>query len=65
MDETKKLLKSFDVKMDPEEASKLQEKTEVSDVSTQLENFSDKGYPQPQNECCFLRLMRRKFGVFQ
>ena len=36
-----------------------------SDVSSQLENFSDKGYPQPQNECCFLRLMRKKLGVFQ
>ena len=32
MDETEKLLKSFDIKMDPEEASKLQEKTEVSFV---------------------------------
>ena len=30
MDETEKLLKSFDIGMDPEEASKLQEKTEVS-----------------------------------
>jgi len=110
MDQTEKLLKSFDIKMDPEEASKLQEKTEIkceeraryaakverinrlgkdlageidqpshdaiqdelqpfnarwSDVSSQLENFSDKGYPQPQNECCFLRIMRKKFGVFQ
>ena len=36
-----------------------------SDVSSQLETFSDKGYPQPNNECCFLRVMRRKFGVFQ
>lgn len=36
-----------------------------SDVSAQLENFSDKGYPQPKNECCFLRIMRRKFGAFQ
>lgn len=35
-----------------------------SDVSGQLETYSDKGYPQ-QNECCFLRIMRRKFGVFQ
>ena len=30
MDETEKLLKSFDIGMDPEEASKSQEKTEVS-----------------------------------
>ena len=30
MDDTEKLLKSFSVGMDPEEASKLQEKTEVS-----------------------------------
>lgn len=29
MDDTEKLLKSFSVGMDPEEASKLQEKTEV------------------------------------
>lgn len=29
MDETEKLLKSFSVGMDPEEATKLQEKTEV------------------------------------
>jgi len=29
MDETEKLLKSFSVGMEPEEASKLQEKTEV------------------------------------
>lgn len=110
MDDTEKLLKSFNVGMDPEEASKVQEKTEIkceersryaakvdrinrlgkdlageidepshdaiqdelepfnarwSDVSSQLENFSDKGYPQPPNECCFVRLMRRKFGVFQ
>ena len=36
-----------------------------SDVSSQLENFSDKGYPQPGSECCLLRIMRRKFGVFQ
>jgi len=33
MDETEKLLKSFAAKMDPEEASKLQEKTEVSFVT--------------------------------
>ncbi|XP_020615403.1 dystonin-like isoform X2 [Orbicella faveolata] len=110
MDETEKLLKSFSVGMEPEEATKLQEKTEIkceersryaakvdrinqlgkdlageidqpshdaiqeelqpfnarwSDVSSQLENFSDKGYPQPGSECCFLRIMRRKFGVFQ
>ena len=31
MDETEKLLKSFNVGMDPEEASKLQEKSEVSE----------------------------------
>ena len=30
MDDTEKLLKSFNVGMDPEEASKVQEKTEVS-----------------------------------
>ena len=30
MDDTEKLLKSFNVGMDPEEATKLQEKTEVS-----------------------------------
>lgn len=36
MDETEKLLKSFDVGMDPEEASRLQEKTEVNDVLPQL-----------------------------
>ena len=29
MDDTEKLLKSFSVGMDPEEATKLQEKTEV------------------------------------
>ena len=32
MDDTEKLLKSFNVGMDPEEASKVQEKTEVSFV---------------------------------
>ena len=32
MDETEKLLKSFNVGMDPEEASKLQEKAEVSEL---------------------------------
>ena len=32
MDDTEKLLKSFNVGMEPEEASKVQEKTEVSFV---------------------------------
>ena len=32
MDETEKLLRSFSVGMEPEEATKLQEKTEVSFV---------------------------------
>lgn len=108
MDETERLLKTYKIGMDPEEASRLQEKTEIkceerskfaskvdrinrlgkdlageidepshdaiqeelqpfnnrwSDVSDQLELYSDKGYPQPGNECCFLRIMRKKFGV--
>lgn len=108
MDETERLLKTYKIGMDPEEASRLQEKTEIkceerskfaskvdrinrlgkdlageidepshdaiqeelqpfnnrwSDVSNQLELYSDKGYPQPGNECCFLRIMRKKFGV--
>ncbi|XP_067048762.1 dystrophin-like isoform X1 [Acropora muricata] len=110
MDETEKLLKSFNVGMDPEEASKLQEKAEIkceerpryaakvdrinrlgedlagdvdqpshdaiqeelepfnarwNDVFSQLDNFSDKGYPQGNNECCFIRVMKSKFGGFQ
>ncbi|XP_068690393.1 utrophin-like [Montipora foliosa] len=110
LDETEQLLRSFNVGMDPEEASKLQEKTEIkceecslyatkvarinilgkelageidqpshdaiqeelepfnarwSDVFNQLDNFSDRGYPQQQNECCFIRVMKSRLGVFQ
>ena len=36
-----------------------------SDVFNQLDNFSDRGYPQQQNECCFIRVMKSRLGVFQ
>ena len=35
-------------------------------VSEQLDIYSDKGYPDRlRNDCCFVRIMRRKFGMFQ
>lgn len=36
-----------------------------NDVFSQLDNFSDNGYPQGKNECCFIRVMKSKFGGFQ
>lgn len=35
-------------------------------VSEQLDNYSDKGYPDRNHtECCLVRIMRRKIGIFQ
>lgn len=37
-----------------------------SEISEQLDNYSDKGYPQLQKDgCCLFRVMKNKLGMYE